>query len=109
MVAATPASRAPTGETSPSTAAARAAEARNAAVVKSGDALNADREYILPKIGVNSYDLDRQTIEALPQGDNAPLDKVLLQTPGVYQDSAASGNLHIRNEHANLQYRIDGI
>ncbi|MGO9544821.1 MAG: TonB-dependent receptor [Rhodomicrobium sp.] len=78
-------------------------------MVKSGDALNADREYILPKIGVNSYDLDRQTIEALPQGDNAPLDKVLLQTPGVYQDSAASGNLHIRNEHANLQYRIDGI
>ncbi|MGA3063532.1 MAG: ligand-gated channel, partial [Methylocystis sp.] len=25
------------------------------------------------------------------------------------QDSAASGNLHIRNEHANVQYRVDGI
>lgn len=37
------------------------------------------------------------------------VDKLLLQTPGVYQDSAASGNLHIRNEHSNLQYRIDGI
>ncbi len=71
--------------------------------------LNAARENILPKIGVNSYELNRQAIEALPQGDNAPLDKVLLQTPGVYQESAASGNLHIRNEHANLQYRIDGI
>ena len=53
--------------------------------------------------------MDQQTIAALPQGDNASLDKLLLQTPGVYQDSAASGNLHIRNEHANLQYRIDGI
>ena len=35
--------------------------------------------------------------------------KSLLQTPGVSQDSAASGNLHIRNEHANVQYRVDGI
>ena len=25
------------------------------------------------------------------------------------QDSAASGDLHVRNEHANLQYRINGI
>ena len=73
------------------------------------ETLNAAREIILPKIGVNTYDLDRQAIEALPQGDNTPLDKVLLQTPGVSQDSAASGNLHIRNEHANLQYRINGI
>src|SRR5208337_2103706 len=71
--------------------------------------LNAAREFILPKIGVNSYNLDRQAIEALPQGDNTPLDKVLLQAPGVAQDSAASGNLHVRNEHANLQYRINGI
>src|SRR5271157_3123829 len=52
--------------------------------------LNAAREFILPKIGVNSYNLDRQAIEALPQGDNTPLDKVLLQTPGVSQDSAPS-------------------
>ena len=29
--------------------------------------------------------------------------------PGVTQDSAASGELHVRNEHANLQYRINGI
>ena len=34
---------------------------------------------------------------------------MLLQTPGVSQDSAASGELHVRNEHANLQYRINGI
>ena len=80
-----------------------------AAVAKEADKLNGARENILPKIGVNSYEVDQQTIEALPQGDNVPVDKLLLQTPGVYQDSAASGNLHIRNEHSNLQYRIDGI
>jgi len=34
---------------------------------------------------------------------------VLLQFPGVTQDSAASGVLHVRNEHANLQYRINGV
>ena len=37
------------------------------------------------------------------------MDKVLLQAPGVTQDSAASGLLHVRNEHANVQYRINGI
>ena len=45
----------------------------------------------------------------MPQGDNAPLDKVLLQTPGVYQDSAMNGGIHIRDEHGNVQYRINGI
>ena len=64
---------------------------------------------LLPKAGANVYSLDRAAIEALPQGDQTPLEKVLLQTPGVSQDSAASGNLHIRNEHANVQYRVDGI
>ena len=62
-----------------------------------------------PKEGANIYALDRAAIEALPQGDQTPLEKILLQTPGVSQDSAASGNLHIRNEHANVQYRVDGI
>jgi len=64
---------------------------------------------ILPKVGTNTYNLDQQSIEALPQGSNAQLDKVLLQTPGVTQDSAASGLLHVRNEHANVQYRINGV
>ena len=72
-------------------------------------AFNAARENILPKIGVNTYELSHQDIEALPQGTNAQLDKVLLQAPGVTLDSAAGGNLHVRNEHANLQYRINGI
>ena len=60
-------------------------------------------------IGATSYQVNHQAIEALPQGNNTPLDKVLLQFPGVTQDSAASGELHVRNEHANIQYRINGI
>ena len=67
------------------------------------------QERLLPKAGANVYSLDRAAIEALPQGDQTPLEKILLQTPGVSQDSAASGNLHIRNEHANVQYRVNGI
>ena len=71
--------------------------------------LDLARDNLSPKTGTNTATFSRDTIEALPQGSNAPLDKVLLQAPGVTQDSAASGDLHIRNEHANLQYRINGI
>ena len=59
--------------------------------------------------GAASTQINHQAIEALPQGTNASLDKVLLQFPGVTQDLAASGELHVRNEHANIQYRINGI
>jgi hypothetical protein len=66
---------------------------------------------ILPKIGTSTYTLNHDSIEALPQGSNASIGQVLLQAPGVHQDSAASGEgpLHVRNEHGNVQYRINGI
>jgi outer membrane receptor protein involved in Fe transport len=67
------------------------------------------RQNIVAPVGANSYEINHQAIEALPQGANTTLDKVLLQVPGVSQDSAASGELHVRNEHGNLQYRINGI
>jgi outer membrane receptor protein involved in Fe transport len=92
-----------------STAAERAAASSNAAVVVQSVKLDAARENILPKTGANTYELSRQDIQALPQGDNAPLDKVLLQAPGVYQDTALNGGIHIRDEHGNIQYRINGI
>jgi outer membrane receptor protein involved in Fe transport len=43
----------------------------------------------------------------MPQGEATPLNQVLLQAPGVAQDSY--GQIHVRGEHANLQYRINGI
>jgi outer membrane receptor protein involved in Fe transport len=78
-------------------------------VATQNEKLDAARKTILAPIGATSYEVTRQAIEALPQGVNTTLDKVLLQTPGVSQDSAASGDLHIRNEHGNVQYRINGI
>ncbi len=50
---------------------------------------------------------DAQAIQDLPQGENTPLNQVLLQAPGVVNDSF--GQLHIRGDHANIQYRINGI
>ena len=78
-------------------------------VAKQNQAFDTARQNILTPVGANSYEVSHQAIEALPQGNNTTLDKVLLQLPGVTQDSAASGELHVRNEHANLQYRINGI
>jgi hypothetical protein len=68
-----------------------------------------DRD-LLPKLGASAYNIDPQALEALPQGKNTPLDKVLLQTPGVSYDSAISNpDFHVRNEYSNVQYRINGI
>ena len=81
---------------------AQAVNARN-------DSFDGARRSIVAATGASQTEFSHQAIEALPQGTNAPLDKVLLQAPGVSQDSAASGDLHVRNEHANMQYRINGI
>ncbi|TMK40320.1 MAG: ligand-gated channel [Alphaproteobacteria bacterium] len=78
-------------------------------VAGQNEKLDEARRTIDSPIGANSYQVNHQNIEALPQGNNTALDKALLQFPGVTQDSAASGELHVRNEHANLQYRINGI
>ena len=44
-----------------------------------------------------------------PAATTQPVEKILLQAPGVSQDSAASGLLHVRNDHANVQFRINGV
>jgi outer membrane receptor protein involved in Fe transport len=78
-------------------------------VATQNERFDAARKNIFPPVGANSYEVTHQALEALPQGNNSTLDKALLQFPGVTQDSAAAGELHVRNEHANLQYRINGI
>ena len=78
-------------------------------VAQQNEKFDSARKNIFPPVGANSYEVTRQAIESLPQGNNTTLDKVLLQLPGVTQDSAASGDLHVRNEHANLQFRINGV
>jgi hypothetical protein len=80
-----------------------------AMVVPTYETADAVRATILPPTGVNVTGVNQAQIEAQPLGDNTPIEKTLLQTPGFSQDSAASGALHLRNDHANVQYRIDGV
>ena len=68
------------------------------------------RDNLQPKLGASTYTIDRAAIESAPQGDNTPVDKLVLQLPGVSYDSAASNpNFHVRGEYANVQTRINGL
>lgn len=71
--------------------------------------LNQARSQILPNLGATAYTHTADQIVAQSQGANAPLNQVILRSPGVVQDSAVNGDLHVRGEHANLQYRINGV
>ena len=70
-------------------------------------ALDRSRDKLSPEIGASQYVFERQTISQMPLGDSEPLNQILLQAPGVVQDSY--GQLHVRGDHADLQYRINGI
>jgi outer membrane receptor protein involved in Fe transport len=71
---------------------------------------NTARSNIYTTVGANQDTISKEDIQKLPQAENTPVDKVLVQTlPGVSQDSAESGGLHVRNEHGNVAYRINGI
>jgi outer membrane receptor protein involved in Fe transport/opacity protein-like surface antigen len=78
-------------------------------LTQKSNSLDQARSNLYTTIGTTSDTISHETIEALPQGANAPVEKVLLQAPGVSQDSAASGLLHVRNDHANVQFRINGV
>ncbi|MBS7809405.1 TonB-dependent receptor [Roseococcus pinisoli] len=69
--------------------------------------LDTARTGIAPSLGASVTRIDRDTIERLPQGGGASLNQVLLQAPGVVQE--AQGDLHVRGDHRNLQYRINGV
>src|ERR1700742_2685436 len=78
-------------------------------VAGTNNQLDDARRAMLAPTGAGSYEMSQQFLESLPQSTNTTLDRALLQAPGVSQDTAASGDLPVRNEHANLQYRINGI
>jgi outer membrane receptor protein involved in Fe transport len=69
--------------------------------------LDEARSSIQPSLGATVYDFSQRQIENVPLGENAPLNQVLLRAPGVVQDSF--GQIHVRGDHANLQYRLDGV
>jgi outer membrane receptor protein involved in Fe transport len=71
--------------------------------------LNQGRDQIIPNLGATAHTFDEAQLQSISQGENAPFNQVILRAPGVAQDSAANGDLHVRGEHANLQYRINDV
>jgi len=69
--------------------------------------LDEARSSIQPSLGATVYDFSNRVIQNIPQGENAPLNQVLLRAPGVVQDSF--GQIHVRGDHGNVQYRLDGV
>ena len=54
-----------------------------------------------------TYTMRRRDIEELPRGNNAELQDVLMTLPSAVDGGL--GQVHIRQEHAGLQFRIDGV
>ena len=77
------------------------------AIVVTAQRLNAARDAIQPNLGASKYTFDKSALDAVPGGGNESLNQVILQAPGVAQDSY--GQLHIRGEHNGVQFRLDGI
>src|SRR6185295_5032039 len=59
------------------------------------------------KASSETYQLSRKDIEALPRGNNNDVYEVLATVPSVAY--GALKQTHIRQDHANQQFRIDGI
>jgi outer membrane receptor for ferrienterochelin and colicins len=78
-----------------------------ATVVVAARRLNAARSEIETQTGASTYTIDSTAIAATPGGENVQLNQVLLQAPDVVQDSF--GQLHVRADHNDLQYRLNGI
>jgi outer membrane receptor protein involved in Fe transport len=62
-----------------------------------------------PKVGTTVYEVDQQRIDEFGKGANTSMNEVLLTLPGIAQDSKASGSIHVRDDHANVQFRINGV
>jgi outer membrane receptor protein involved in Fe transport len=80
---------------------------RELSVVEVTAKLDRSRNALSPDTGSSQYVIDQKAITQLPLGASTPINQVLLQAPGVAQDSY--GGLHVRGDHANLQYRINGV
>jgi len=61
----------------------------------------------LSSTGNSKYTMTAKDIANLPAGEAAPLNEVLLQMPGVALDQ--NQEVHIRGEHAGIQYQMNGI
>src|SRR5438045_2090957 len=76
-------------------------------VVVTSQESDISREAIVSSLGATRYTVGPDRLDSQAQGEDAPFNQTLLRFPGVAQDSF--GQLHVRGEHANLQYRIDDV
>src|SRR5438309_3045852 len=76
-------------------------------VVVTSQEMDITREAIVPSLGATRYTVGPDRIDSQSRGEDAPFNQTMLRFPGVAQDSFAQ--LHVRGEHANLQYRIDDV
>src|SRR2546429_3295708 len=90
----------------PSTTATPGTATAEEVVVQSQE-LDISREQIVPNLGATRYTVGPDRLDSQAQGENAPFNQTILRFPAVTQDSF--GQLHVRGEHANLQYRIDDV
>ena len=76
-------------------------------VVVQSQEMDISREEIVPSLGATRYTVGPDRLNSQAQGEDAPFNQTILRFPGVAQDSF--GQLHVRGEHANLQYRINDV
>src|ERR1700736_5750865 len=104
-----------TTTTSTSSAASNAAPSPSASpgtataerVTVTSQELDVSREAIVPSLGATRYTIGPDRLDSQTQGQNAPFNQTILRFPAVAQDNL--GQLHVRGEHGNLQYRIDDV
>ncbi|HEX4638892.1 MAG TPA: TonB-dependent receptor [Chthoniobacterales bacterium] len=94
-----------TAAPSPSANAGETATADTVTITS--EELDISREAIVPNLGATRYTIGPDRIDSQSQGANAPFNETILRFPGVSRDSF--GQLHVRGEHGNLQYRIDDV
>jgi outer membrane receptor protein involved in Fe transport len=95
----------PIAVTAPATQPAAPATSLKKVVVSSD--LDLVRSQIAPSLGAETYTLGQNQIQNTPGGQNASFQQVLLRAPGVVEDSL--GQVHVRGEHGNLTYRVNGV
>jgi len=69
--------------------------------------LDQERNSIQPSLGATDFNITSEQIDDESRGDNTSFDQVILRAPGVAEDQWEQ--VHVRGEHANLQYRINDV
>lgn len=69
--------------------------------------LNNSRNNIYQKTHSTAYNFDEEALQNLPLGEATSLNQVLARAPGV--TAGSYGQIHVRGDHSNVQYRINDV